>query len=167
MVLLLDGFDEYGSKEGNFSRDVLQLHNRSNVKIVITSRIYYQDKQQIEKSFDFVDSKGKKQTTSVYYICPFDRQQREQYIANVITNAQHLKSHHIQFDFFPSKEKYLALLDQNRDLDELAKTPFNLRLAISILPELHKAKVYYKYKVYDVFKAQWYHYELKRFYSQY
>jgi predicted NACHT family NTPase len=60
VLFMLDGFDEFGSKE-KFAQDIFKLQERPHVKIIITSRIYYLSKQDIEFCFSFKNKRENNQ----------------------------------------------------------------------------------------------------------
>jgi hypothetical protein len=66
-----------------------------------------------------------------------------------------LKKNFIKFEHFEKKEDYIRRFENNKVLEDLATTPFTLRLIITILPEFGKNsdenKPITKFNIYNTF----------------
>jgi hypothetical protein len=141
-LFILDGFDEFGSKE-NLCEKVFALGTNRHIKVIVTSRTYYVQKDDINNCFQYRRVKSGKSTSGdeyvvpfVYFICAFNEQQRADFVKNVIENAKRLSENYIDFLHFDTVEEYMVHFQKNIVLRELASTPFTLRLVTTILPQL-------------------------------
>ncbi len=72
----------------------------------------------------------------VINICPFNKQQRDEYINNSVAVFRRLKDKITDFEIFDTAQEYIEVLEQQQSLKELAQVPFTLSLILAILPKI-------------------------------
>lgn len=72
----------------------------------------------------------------MFWICPFDEHQRNEYISKFVKTVQGLKKYHIDFESFEKVEVYEEYFAKYSELQHLTKSPFSLRIVMNILPQL-------------------------------
>jgi hypothetical protein len=81
----------------------------------------------------------------VISVCPFNKQQRDEYINQSVAVFKRLKGKITDFETFDTAQEYIEVLEQQQSLKELAQVPFTLSLILAILPkiktELNKNKL--------------------------
>jgi hypothetical protein len=103
----------------------------------------------------------------VINICPFNKQQRDEYINQSMVVFKRLKGKITDFETFDTAQEYIEVLEQQESLKELAKVPFTLSLILAILPkikvELNKnnqsspkllTQKFSRYQIYQIFEQQ-------------
>ncbi len=72
----------------------------------------------------------------VINICPFNKQQRDEYINQSVEIFKRLKGKITDFETFETAQEYVEVLEQQQSLKELAQVPSTLSLVLTILPKI-------------------------------
>ncbi len=72
----------------------------------------------------------------VINICPFNKQQRDEYINQSVEFFRRLKGKVTDFETFDTAQEYIEVIEQQQSLKELAQVPFTLSLILAILPKI-------------------------------
>jgi hypothetical protein len=72
----------------------------------------------------------------VINICPFNKQQRDEYINKSVTVFKRVKGKITDFQTFDTAQDYIEVLEQQQSLKELAQAPSTLSLLLTILPKI-------------------------------
>jgi aspartate/tyrosine/aromatic aminotransferase len=103
----------------------------------------------------------------VINICPFNKQQRDEYINQSVAVYKTLKGKITDFETFDTAQEYIEVLEQQESLKELAQVPSTLSMILAILPkikdELKKnnqsspkllTQKFSRYQIYQIFEQQ-------------
>jgi hypothetical protein len=72
----------------------------------------------------------------VINICPFNKQQIDEYIKQSVAVFKRLKGKITDFETFETAKEYIEMLEQQQSLKQLAQLPFTLSLVLTILPKI-------------------------------
>ena len=129
ILFVLDGYDELNDKTISILPDLIPPETYPNTKIIMTTRENYATTKDYDVCF------GAK-TYSLNYICPFNTEQRSEYISKFVKTVQGLKKYHLEFESLQTVDEYEQYFKQYQVLFELSQVPFTLRIIMNILPLL-------------------------------
>ncbi len=123
----MDGFDELKNKKIEIDKALKKSIFGNKLTIVVTSR------PRCALYNDFLKCFG---VHEVINICPFNKQQRDEYINNSVAVFRKLKVKITDFETFETAQEYIEVLEQQQSLKELAEVPSTLLVIIAILPKI-------------------------------
>jgi hypothetical protein len=123
----LDGFDELNNKKIEIDKALKNSIFGDKVTIVVMSRPRYAPNSNFLKCFGVHE---------VINICPFNKQQRDDYINKSVAVFKRLKDKITDFEIFDTAQEYIEVLEQQQSLKELTQVPSTLSLVLAILPKI-------------------------------
>jgi hypothetical protein len=103
----LDGFDELNNKKIEIYKALKKSMLGNKLTIVVTSRPRYALYSDFLKCFGVHD---------VINICPFNKQQRDEYINNTLAVFRRVKDKITDFETFDTAQEYIEVLEQQESL---------------------------------------------------
>jgi hypothetical protein len=123
----LEGFDELNNTKIEIDKALKKTIFENKLIIVVTCRPRYALYSDFLKCFGMHE---------VINICPFNKQQRDEYINQSVEIFKRLKGKITDFETFETAQEYVEVLEQQQSLKELAQVPSTLSLVLTILPKI-------------------------------
>ncbi len=102
ILLFLDGFDQLDNKKIEIGKALKKEMSGNKITIVVTSRPRY------ALYSDFLKCFGEHE---VINICPFNKQQRDEYINKSVDIFRRLKGQITDFETFDTVQEYIEVLE--------------------------------------------------------